>query len=66
MPRTEEVEDCDLAEIALEETVSTDITQLDIDTDELVDWVFGEEEDSASEDDDDEHGTYNGSSLEDI
>ena len=68
MPRTEEVEDGDLAEIALEETVSTDITQLDMDTDELVDWVFGEEEDSASEDDDDddEHGTYNGSSLEDI
>ena len=51
----------------MEETVSTDIiTQLDMDTDELVDWVFGEEEDSASEDDDDEHGTYNGSSLEDI
>ena len=43
MPRTERSKDIDLAEIPLEEEVTTDITQLDADTDELLDWVFGAE-----------------------
>ena len=47
MPITEGREDTDLVEIALEEEVTTDSTQLD--TDELLDWVFGaENEDNMS------------------
>lgn len=54
MPDTEGM-DLDLAEIGLEEEVTTDITQLDTDTDELIDWVFGaEQDDTASVEDDDE------------
>ena len=49
MPRTGGREDIDLAEIALEEEVTADITQLDADTDELLDWAFGaENEDNVS------------------
>ena len=39
MPKTEGREDIDLVEIALEEEVTIDSTQLD--TDELLDLVFG-------------------------
>ena len=46
MPRIEGSKDIDLAEIALEEEVTTDITQLDADTDELLDWVFGAEKEN--------------------
>ena len=47
MPITEGREDTDLVEIAIEEEVTTDSTQLD--TDELLDWVFGaENEDNMS------------------
>lgn len=49
MPRTERSGDIDLAEILLEEEVTTDIKQLDADTDELLDWVFrAEKEDNVS------------------
>jgi len=49
--------DLDLAEIAIEEEVTTDKAQLDTDTDELLDWVFGTElEDTASVEDGDELG----------
>lgn len=41
MPKTEGREDIDLVEIALEEEVTIDSTQLD--TDELLKWVFGAE-----------------------
>jgi len=52
MPETEGRGDLDLAEIAIEEEVTTDKAQLDTDTDELIDWVFGTElEDTASEKD---------------
>ena len=62
MPSTDGA-DHDLSEIALEEEVTADITQLDTDTDELIDWVFGADmEDAASVEDDDEVG----SSLEDM
>ena len=45
----------DLAEMALQQKVTTYI--INIDTDELVDWVVGADEDSASvEDDDNELG----------
>ena len=47
MTVTEGREDTDLVEIAIEEEVTTDSTQLD--TDELLDWVFGaENEDNMS------------------
>ena len=63
MPSTEGAEDHDLSEIALEEEVTADITQLDTDTDELIDWVFGADmEVTASVEDNDEVG----SSLEDM
>ena len=55
MPSTEGAEDHDLSEIALEEEVTADITWLDTDTDELIDWVFGADmQDTASVEDDDE------------
>ena len=54
MPSTEGA-DHDLSEIAIEEEVTADTTQLDTDTDELIDWVFGADmEDTASVEDDDE------------
>ena len=57
MHSTEGAEDHDLSEIALEEEVTADITRLDTDTDELIDWVFGADmEDTASVEDDDEVG----------
>ena len=57
MSKTERREDKDLAEMAVEEQVTTDITQLDMDTDELIDWVVGVDEDIKSmEDDDNELG----------
>ena len=40
MPRTEGREDTDLVEMALEKEVTMSITKLDIDTDELIDWVL--------------------------
>ena len=50
-------EDKNLAEMAVEEQVTTDITQLDMDTDELIDWVVGVDEDIESmEDDNNEPG----------
>jgi len=63
MPETEGRGDLDLAEIAIEEEVTTDKAQLDTDTDELIDWVLGteledtlSEEDTASVKDNDEPG----------
>ena len=65
MPETEGRGDLYLAEIAIEEEVTTDMAQLDTvaDPDELIDWVFGtepedtaSEEDNASVEDDDELG----------
>ena len=38
--------------MAVEEQVTTDITQLDMDTDELIDWVVGVDEDTESMEDD--------------
>ena len=52
MPKTERREDKDLAEMAVEEQVTTNITQLDMDTDELIDWVVGVDEDTESMEDD--------------
>ena len=51
-PKIEGREDIDLAEMVLEEGVM-DITQLDIDTDELIDWVFGADDNTASVENDD-------------
>ena len=63
MPSTEGAEDQYLSEIALEEEVMADITQLDTDTYELIDWVFGTDmEGTSSVEDADEVG----SSLEDM
>ena len=40
MPKTERREDKDLAEIPVEEQVTTDIAQLDMNTDELIDCCW--------------------------
>ena len=55
MPKTEGREDIGLAEMALLE-VTTDITQLGMDTDELIDQVVRADEDTASMDDDNQLG----------